>query len=328
MNKKNWILVTGGAGYIGSMLVQRLLLEGYKVRVIDLFMYGKTLQEHPNLSVIKMDIRNPEVFDLLDDSYVVFHFAGVSNDPGYGLSRETGRQINLDLFEPLLKESKRRGVERFIFPSSCSVYGNTSDQIVTELTPVQPLTEYAYCKVKCEEMIYQYADDTFCCPIVRPATVCGVSNRQRFDLLVNSFVNEAYFRKKIEIKDSKRIRPSIHIQDLISCYLTLLEAKPEKINRQVYNLAFENRTVLETAELVKKTLDNKVSIEMLFSPGWDKRSYAVSSQKWITSMNFKLAHTVADAVNELRDALNQQRFKDTFTNSLYHNRLRQPQFLT
>lgn len=319
------ILVTGGAGYTGSVLVNKLLLRGYKVKVIDLLIYGSFLAPHPNLEIVKKDIRSKDIINDLADVETVFHLAGVSNDPGYGMNPIVGDEINYNAVQQLLEFSKASGVRKFVYPSSCSVYGESVEHEVHEESPINIINNYSRCKVLSEEIILKSSSKDFCCTILRPATVCGVSPRQRFDLLINGFVNYSYFNKEILLSGSQRIRPSVHIDDLTNLYEMLIKIPDKQINGQIFNVAFENRTVYQTAKLVSEIVGG---VKIIDDTGHsDKRSYYVNSQKIQSILNFTPQYQVSDAIQSLYAALREQRFTNTLTDSIFYGKLRQPMFL-
>ena len=197
-NLKN-ILVIGGAGYVGTMLVDQLLEKNYKVTVYDLFIYGKYFEDNPNLSLINGDIRDIiKLRKIIKNIDVVIHLACISNDPSFDLNPNLGKSINFDPFEDLVKISKDNGVKRFIYASSSSVYGIKEEPNVTENFSLKPLTDYSKYKAMCEDILINHNDKSFDCTIIRPATVCGYSRRQRFDVVVNILTNLAFNTKKLK----------------------------------------------------------------------------------------------------------------------------------
>jgi len=195
------IFITGGAGYVGSVLTPYLLKKGYFVTVYDLFIYGNTLENNKNLKIVKGDIRDLELLKKsIFNHDIVIHLACISNDPSFELNPILGKEINLDSFLPLVKLSKESGIKRFIYASSSSVYGIKKEKNVNEDMLLEPLTDYSRFKADCEKILLKEKTDNFIVSILRPATVCGFSPRQRLDLVVNILTNLAYHKRKVSFK--------------------------------------------------------------------------------------------------------------------------------
>src|SRR6267154_373276 len=225
----NRVLVTGGAGYVGAVLVPKLLEAGYKVTVLDLYMYGedvlKECRSNPGLREVKGDIRDGEVVkQALNGCDSVIHLACISNDPSFELNPELGRSINLDSFVPLVRASKSVGVKRFVYASSSSVYGVKEGVEVTEDLSLEPLTDYSKFKAECEALLEKEKAPGFVTVTIRPATVCGYSPRQRLDVVVNILTNLGYHKGEISVFGGSQLRPNIHIEDMTDAYLLLLAA--------------------------------------------------------------------------------------------------------
>ena len=204
------VLVTGGAGYVGAVLVPRLLAAGHEVRVLDLYLYGEdvldAVKDHPRLQQIQGDLRDQALLaQALRGCDSVIHLACISNDPSFELNPALGRSINYDAFGPLVDLSKAAGVRRFIYASSSSVYGLKDEPEVTEDLPLEPLTDYSRYKALCEEILVQARARGFEVVILRPATVCGYSPRQRLDLIVNIFTAQAITRSQIDVWGARRV---------------------------------------------------------------------------------------------------------------------------
>jgi len=208
-NKK--IFITGGAGYVGAVLTPYLLEKGYKVTVLDLMIYGETvLKKNLNLKIIKGDIRDTELLSReLPGHEAVIHLACISNDPSFELNPALGRSINLDAFTPLVEIAKRNLVKRFIYASTSSVYGIKKEKDVDETMSLEPLTDYSKYKADCEIILKKHISENFTPIIIRPATVCGYSPRQRLDVVVNILTNLAYHKRSITIFGGKQLRPNI-----------------------------------------------------------------------------------------------------------------------
>lgn len=316
------VLVTGGAGYVGARLIPRLLDSGYKVKVLDLMLYGEDVFEdytkNPNLKVIKGDIRDlATVENSLAGVDTVIHLACISNDPSFDLNPNLGKSINLDAFRPLVEASIRAGVTRFIYASSSSVYGVKDFDGVNEETSLEPLTDYSKFKADCEKILAEYQSDKFTTVTVRPATVCGYSSRQRFDVIVNALTNHAVNNRKIIVNGGDQKRPNIHIEDMVDVYMEFLKLDKSKIAGKIYNFGFENHTVSKLADIVQKVVGDDVKIHV--APVTDPRSYHISSEKIKTELGIAPKRTIEDAVVDLKKAFDEGRLPESMTKSRYYN---------
>ncbi len=313
------IFITGGAGYVGSVLVPLLLRENFFVTVLDLMIYGEdVLVEHPNLKKVQGDIRDEDLLNKIIPGHdVVMHLACISNDPSFELNPDLGKSINLDAFRPLVEISSKANISRFIYASSSSVYGVKEEKNVHELMSLEPLTDYSIFKADCEKILAEYQSDTFTTVTIRPATVCGYSKRQRLDVVVNILTNLAYHTGKITVFGGNQLRPNIHINDMCLAYLALINAPIEKIKGEIFNAGDDNFTVLELAEIVREVIGDHV--ELIFSETDDNRSYHISSQKILDKLGFKPSHSIKQAVVDLKDAFDRELLQDPLSNPLYSN---------
>jgi len=313
------IFVTGGAGYVGAVLVPRLLDEGYRVTVLDLMIYGENrLPEHPQLKIIKGDIRDKELLEkVIPDHQAVIHLACISNDPSFELNPNLGKSINLDAFRPLVAISGKLGVARFIYASSSSVYGIKEEKDVHEDMTLEPLTDYSRFKADCERILLEYEKPDFTVVTIRPATVCGYSPRQRLDVVVNILTNLAYHNREITVFGGDQLRPNIHIRDMVECYLTLLNAPREQVASKTYNVGYENQPVRELAETVRGVVGEDV--RLITTPTDDNRSYHISSQKILEELEFAARHTIRDAVSDLLKAFEQGQLPNSLEDEIYFN---------
>jgi nucleoside-diphosphate-sugar epimerase len=313
------IYITGGGGYVGAVLVPKLLAAGYHVRVLDLFIYGEhVLPKHERLQLIKGDLRDAKLLaKTIPGSEAVIHLACISNDPSFELNPELGKSINFDCFEPLVKISRDSGVKRFIYASSSSVYGVKSEPNVTEDLPLEPLTDYSRFKAMCEEVLKQFYSPKWACCTIRPATVCGYSPRLRLDLTVNILTNHAINKGRITVFGGEQLRPNLHIEDMSDLYLKLLEAPAKQIDRKIWNAGYQNLKVREIAELVRKVIGKNV--EIVTEPTNDNRSYQVSSEKIARELGFKPTHTVEDAIRDLKAAFEAGKVPNPLTDARYYN---------
>lgn len=318
---KRTVVVFGGGGYVGAVLVPLLLAQGYVVRVFDTFWYGKevfvTEVNNSNLELVTGDVRNVEaVSAVLNGATDVIHLACISNDPSFDLDPKLGKSINLDSFSPLVNLSKKNGVQRFIYASSSSVYGVKTEEKVTEDLSLEPLTDYSRFKANCEEIILAAHSPNFRCTVLRPATVCGVSPRQRFDLSVNILTNHAINLRKIMVFGGSQFRPNLHIQDMARAYLHLLE-QDKNIDGAIFNVGGENLSLDQIAQKVKNQLD--FELEIHHSDTNDLRSYRVDSSKIQVDLGFKPIFSVDDAITDLQKAFVDNRYENSLENSLYFN---------
>ena len=316
------ILVTGGGGYVGAVLVPKLLQSGYNVTVLDLFIYGEQVlegvQNNPNLKIIKGDIRDSALIEkTISGTDAVIHLACISNDPSYDLNPALGKSINYDAFMPLVDVSKKNRVKRFIYASSSSVYGIKSEKEVTEDLPLEPLTDYSKYKALCEAYLDKAASDDFVVTTVRPATVCGYSPRLRLDLTVNILTNHAINKGKITVFGGEQKRPNLHIADMTDAYLFLLLQPAKKINRKIYNIGYENMKVMEIARLIQKTIGGDIPIAM--TPTNDIRSYHVSSARIKKELGFVAKHSIEEAVLGLKSAFEEGKIPNALEDRVYYN---------
>ena len=313
------VFITGGAGYVGAMLVPKLLDEGYAVTVLDLMMYGEeVLKPHPQLITVKGDIRDTELLKRIIPGHdAVIHLACISNDPSFELNPELGKSINLDAFEPLVETSKTAGVQRFIYASSSSVYGVKEEKDVHEDMLLEPMTDYSKFKADCEKILANFQAPEFTTVTIRPATVCGYSPRQRLDVVVNILTNLAFHKREISVFGGKQFRPNIHIADMVDAYLVLLKAPKEKIAGEIFNAGFENQTVLDLAETVQRVIGDDV--KLVATPTNDNRSYHISSKKIAQKLGFIPKHTIQEAVEDLKHAFETGLLPNSFEDERYFN---------
>ena len=280
------ILITGGAGYVGSLLVPQLLDLGYQVTVYDSLIFGDDFlpKKNTRLSIIEGDIRDTAYFARACQGVdTVISLACISNDASFVLDEALSTSINLDAFEPMVIAAKKAGVNRFIYASSSSVYGVSSQKNVTEEHPLIPLTLYNKYKGMCEPLLFKHMDDQFTCVAIRPATICGYAPRLRLDLSVNILTNHAISNNKIVVFGGDQLRPNLHIQDMCDLYKLLLTVPKEKIAGETFNAGYENMSIRDIATLVKEVVEQEfpekapLAVEVMESN--DNRSYHINSDK-------------------------------------------------
>ncbi|MCW4048283.1 MAG: SDR family oxidoreductase, partial [Candidatus Bathyarchaeota archaeon] len=291
---------------------------GYSVKVLDLYIYGDdVLDNHPALVQVKGDIRDRELLKReIPGNDAIIHLAYISNDPSYELDPQLGKSINYDAFAPLVDIAKKNGVRRFIFASSSSVYGIKDEVEVTEDLIPEPITDYSLCKAECEKILLSKATDSFIVTIIRPGTVCGYSPRMRLDLVLNILTHHG-IRGKITVFGGKQIRGFIHIEDMTELYKYLLELPEKRIQGKIYNAGWENHTVMELAQIVRKTISDRVSITVM--PSDDNRSYRICSKKIESELRFFPIYTIKDAILDMERAINQCWLSVPLDNIKYYN---------
>ncbi|MDH5419340.1 MAG: SDR family oxidoreductase [Candidatus Bathyarchaeota archaeon] len=298
------VLVTGGAGCIGSVLSGILLEKGYEVTCLDRLFFGlDPIKEVANkIHLIKDDIRwfKPEILKGID---AVFDLASLSNDPSGELEPQKTLEINYIGRVRVAKLSKKYGVSRYVLASTCSVYG-FREEILTEESSPNPLTTYAKANVLAEKEIIPLADKSFTVTALRQATVYGLSPRMRFDLAINGMTLGFFKNGKIPImRDGKQWRPFIHVKDTSKAFTEVLEADPEFVNGQVFNTGSneQNVQIFTLAKLIAESINLPFNYEWYGSP--DKRSYRVSFNKIKETLNFKPQYTPKEGAKEVFDAL-------------------------
>jgi nucleoside-diphosphate-sugar epimerase len=316
------VFVTGGAGYVGAVLVPKLLDAGHSVKVLDLCLYGEDVldgvRNHPRLTLIKGDIRNRKLLEReIPGSDALIHLACISNDPSFELDPDLGRSINYDAFQPLVEVAKDSGVRRFIYASSSSVYGIKDDPDVTEELPLEPLTDYSKYKALCEDVLHREREPGFTAVILRPATVCGYSPRQRLDLTVNILTNHGVNTGCIKVFGGEQRRPNIHIEDVSDLYVHMLDYPDESLDGRVFNAGYENHEVREVADMVRHVLGGRVEIETI--PTDDRRSYHISSAKIQRELGFRPKHSIQDAICDLVAAFEAGKLPNSMHDPRYYN---------
>ena len=294
------VFVTGACGYKGSVLVPKLLVAGHRVRAFDVMWFGNELRPHPQLEIVKGDVRNSDEINL-DGIDAIIHLSSVANDPCGDLDPKLTWEISCLATMQLADAAQRRGIKRFIYASSGSVYGIKDEDQVTEDLTLLPISEYNKTKMCGERIVLSYKDDMVV-QIVRPATVCGFSPRMRLDVSVNMLTMQALTKGKITVFGGDQTRPNIHIDDITDLYIFMLD-HPEVTG--VYNAGFENISILDIAKMVVE----HVPAELVVTPSNDPRSYRVNSDR-ILSAGFRPKKKVEDAIKEIVGLYRQGALKD------------------
>lgn len=320
------VFITGGAGYIGSLLVPQLLSRGYKVTVYDIMYFGNDFlpKNNPNLTIIQGDIRDTnKILSSCKGHDAFVSLACVSNDASFELDERLSTSVNLEAFEPMVIAAKRAGIKRFVYASSSSVYGVSDKPNVTEDHPLVPLTLYNKYKGMCEPLLQKHTDDSFVGVIFRPATVCGYAPRQRLDLSVNILTNHAVNKNKITVFGGDQLRPNLHVQDYCDTVELLLNAPSEKIQNEIFNVGYQNMSIMDIAHLAKKVVQEefpeKGEIEIVTTPSDDNRSYHINSDKIKRVLGFQPKHSMEEAIRDLCNAFNTGKLPNSFDDDFYFN---------
>ncbi|MDO8487534.1 MAG: SDR family oxidoreductase [Candidatus Curtissbacteria bacterium] len=319
------ILVTGGAGYVGSVLVQKLLDRGQQIRIFDRFYFGeKSISSFSNkVDIVRGDVRSfPE--NVLGEVETIIYLAGLSNDPTAEFNPEANYQINTEASVKIAKLAKEKGIKRFIFASSCSIYDflNSKDSVKTEDDFVDPVLPYSLSKYKAENKLKELADDNFCVVILRKGTVFGYSPRMRFDLVVNTMVKDAFSKKTINVVDEGlHWRPLVDVENAAEAYCVCVEANSDLVNRQVFNISLDNFQVKDIATTIQTTLDKnfgvKTKIEFIKASG-KIRSYRVSNDKARKVLKFEAKMSIPQSVEKIASHIKNGDISD-FQNPIYYN---------
>jgi nucleoside-diphosphate-sugar epimerase len=326
------VLVTGGAGYIGSILCRMLIEKGFDVICLDRFFFGfDSIEEiKDRIKIVKEDIRwfNPNILKGID---AVIDMASLSNDPSGELDPQKTLEINYEGRVRVARLSKKYGIKKYVLASSCSVYG-FQEGILTEESALNPLTTYAKANVLAEKEILPLADKLFTTTVLRLATVYGYSYRMRFDLAINGMVLGFYKNGKIPImRDGKQWRPFVHVKDASNAFIRVLEAEPELVNGQIFNVGSDeqNFQIFELAKLIAESISMPFNYEWYGSP--DNRSYKVSFKKIKETLNFKPQYTPKEGAKEVFEALKDGRLNPddprTITVKWYKNLLEMQKFI-
>ena len=295
------ILVTGGCGYIGTNLTNRLLNEGHQVTVIDIMWFGNYLENHENLTVIKADIRDIDQVPMKGINAII-HLANIANDPTGDLNPKLTWEVNVLASKLLIEKAIEHYVKQFIYASSGSVYGVKDEPEVTEDLSLLPISDYNKTKMISERVLLSYRDKIIL-QIIRPATVCGYSPRMRLDLSVSMLTMQAITSGKITVFGGQQTRPNIHMNDMLGVYLHFLELG-EKVTG-IYNAGFENISIMDIAKRVTAFIPAQIEV----TESNDPRSYCQNSDK-LLSTGFTKKYGVKDGIKDVMATYNSGRLKD------------------
>lgn len=316
------VLVIGGAGYIGSALLPKLLERGYKVRLLDLLLYGKepiqSVINHPHLEIIQADFRQVDkVVEAMQGMDTVVHLGGLVGDPACAVDENLTIEINLMATRMIAEVAKGFGISKFIFASTCSVYG-ASDQILDERSSLNPVSLYARSKIASERVLAMLADEKFAVVNLRFGTIYGLSGRTRFDLVVNLLAAKAVVDGKITVFGGDQWRPFVHVDDAALAVLKAIEAPVELVRNQIFNVGSneQNMTLGQVGELIQRIVPNAELIDS--GRDGDRRNYRVDFSKIRKILNFEPRWTVAQGVQQVVEAIRSGAVTD-YRNPIYSN---------
>lgn len=311
------ICVTGGLGYVGSLLVPALLQRGHEVVAWDVNWFKYELRSRRNLTIIAEDLSKPWgcLPNQLNWKYdAVIHLACVANDPCFDLNPELGKRVNYDATVNLVNLARKAGVKRFIYASSSSVYGvKPADVRVTEELPLEPLTDYSKYKALCEDVVLSAGFP--CATVLRPATLCGYAPRQRLDLIVNILTTQAVLTGRIPVTGGEQYRPNLHIKDMVRTYLYVLAADAAKVAGRVFNVGASNSTVFDLAKMVQRYVGGTVDVTATN----DQRSYRIDASAIKQALGFEPHFGINEAITDLAEALRDGRVPNALDDPKYYN---------
>lgn len=323
MRRRKVVLVTGGCGYVGSVLVRRLSRLNYSVRVLDNLFFGNTVDNVKNVEVINEDIRHIQnhIFENVD---TIIHLAAISNDETADLNPSTNFEINTKATKSLANNAKRSGVKRFIFASSSSIYDidTNENNVKNEDSNVNPTRAYSVSKYQAERELLKIADEKFCVTIFRMGTIFGFSPRMRYDLVVNAMVKDALLKGLIKIfSKGLQWRPLIDVNDVAKAYCLALNSPSQKINKQIINISLENFLIKDVAVIIQKTLLDSFNIltKIIYKDSKTQdRSYKMSNQKAKLLLKFTPSSTITNSVIKLVKKIRNYKSED-ISNPIYYN---------
>ena len=289
------IFITGGCGYVGTVLTEELLKDNHQITVLDTQWFGNFLEPNSNLKIIKGNVQDLSDINLKGFDSVI-HLANIANDPGVELNQTLSWEVNALVSQQLAEKAINNGVKQIIYASSGSVYGVKEEKDVTEDLSLVPISAYNKTKMVSERVLYSYKDfiRVHC---VRPATVCGYSPRMRLDVSVNLLTMQALTKKKINVFGGNQTRPNINIHDMVNVYKHFLKNK--EIKSGFFNAGFENISILDIAKKVQK----KIPSEIIITSSNDPRSYRQNSDKLIGT-GFSQNYTIENAIDEIIEKFN------------------------
>ncbi|MCD6471449.1 NAD-dependent epimerase/dehydratase family protein [bacterium] len=325
--KINTVLVTGGAGYVGSVLVRKLLNKGYKVKVIDKLLFGdesiKELYNAPHFEFIKADLQkdNQEILKAVKNTDAIVHLAAIVGDPACAIQPDITIKTNYLATVNLAKICKNKGIKKFVFASTCSNYGASNKEKLKEESTLRPVSLYAESKIYAEKKLIKMTDKNFMPIIFRFSTLYGLSPRMRFDLVVNFLTMKAFVDKEITIFGGNQWRPFLHVSDVAQLIVNCLDTPFSKIKGQIFNVGSnkENYLIRDLGKIIKEVIP-EVKVKYIEN-STDLRTYNVLFEKLEKTFNFKPTKTVKEGVKEIYDALKQGQFPNPKDSKYYNHKI-------
>ena len=310
------ILVIGGAGYIGSALVPKLLARGHRVRLLDRLFYGldpiREVINHPNLEIRQADFRRiDKLVECMRGVDAVIHLGAIVGDPACALDRDLTIEVNLIATRTIAEVAKGYGIRRFIFASTCSVYGASAEnELLTEESALNPVSLYAVTKLASEKVLMDMASDTFSPTCLRFSTIYGLSGRTRFDLVVNLLTAKALVEGAITIQGGDQWRPFLHVDDAALSLLHTLEAPLPKVHKQVFNVGSDeqNHTIQQIGEMIQRKIPAAELVNL--GQGGDRRDYRADFRKIREQLGFLPRWSIAEGVDQVIDVIQSGAVKD------------------
>ena len=313
-NNIGLVLVIGGAGYIGSALIQLLLDTGYRVRLLDILIYGtepiKDMLKNPKLEVIEADFRQiGSVVEAMEEVDAVVHLGAIVGDPACALNEKLTIEVNLMATKMIAEVAKGRGVKRFIFASTCSVYG-ASDFVLNERSSLNPVSLYAQSKIASERVLFQLADHVFPPTILRFGTIYGLSGRTRFDLVVNLLTAQAVFDKKVTVFGADQWRPFVHVSDAAQAIYDCIKAPSNLVRNQIFNVGSDsqNYTIGDIGRKIKALIPEANVIESESND--DRRNYRVDFTKISKILNYTPKWSLEQGIQQIIAAIKDGKITD------------------
>jgi nucleoside-diphosphate-sugar epimerase len=310
------VLVIGGGGYIGSALLPKLLARGHRVRLLDRLFYGfdpiRDIINHPNLEICQGDFRRiDKLVECMNNVDAVIHLGAIVGDPACALDQDLTIEVNLMATRTIAEVAKGYGIRRFLFASTCSVYGASAEnELLTETSALNPVSLYAITKLASEKVLMDMASETFSPTCLRFSTIYGLSGRTRFDLVVNLLTAKALIEGEITVQGGDQWRPFLHVDDAALAVLHTLESPLPKVHKQVFNVGSDeqNHTIQQIGELIQSKVAGSELVNL--GSGGDRRDYRADFRKIREQLGFVPRWTITEGIDQVIDVIRSGEVKD------------------